>query len=86
MAAARRHAPLLQLSAQGAATTPSNPLPPPHTHRAPAQVFGVDVGFGQVVGSIAQEPRVTVMERTNLRHMQPDDLPCKVRVGDRRRR
>jgi predicted rRNA methylase YqxC with S4 and FtsJ domains len=48
--------------------------------RAP-QVFGVDVGFGQVVGSISQEPRVTVMERTNLRHLQPGDLPCKVRAA-----
>lgn len=41
----------------------------------------MDVGYGQVVGSIAQDPRVTVMERTNLRHLQPQDLPCKVSQG-----
>lgn len=45
------------------------------------QVFGVDVGYGQVVGSIAQDPRVTVMERTNLRHLKPEDLPRKVGGG-----
>lgn len=56
---------------------------PPTAHPLPTplgQVFGVDVGFGQVVGSIAQDERVTVMERTNLRHLQPDNLPCKARA------
>jgi 23S rRNA (cytidine1920-2'-O)/16S rRNA (cytidine1409-2'-O)-methyltransferase len=43
-------------------------------------VYGVDVGYGQVMGSIAQEPRVTVMERTNLRHLKPEDLPTRVRT------
>lgn len=46
--------------------------------RGAARVFGVDVGHGQVAGSIAQDPRVVVMERTNLRHLKPEDLPCKV--------
>jgi predicted rRNA methylase YqxC with S4 and FtsJ domains len=43
------------------------------------QVFGIDVGHGQVMGSIAQDPRVTVMERTNLRHLKPEQLPEQVR-------
>jgi ribosomal 50S subunit-recycling heat shock protein len=42
-------------------------------------VYGVDVGHGQVMGSIAQDPRVTVMEKTNLRHLAPSDLPEQVR-------
>jgi hypothetical protein len=42
------------------------------------QVYGVDVGHGQVMGSIAQDPRVTVMEKTNLRHMAAGDLPEQV--------
>jgi predicted rRNA methylase YqxC with S4 and FtsJ domains len=44
----------------------------------PGQVYGVDVGHGQVMGSIAQDPRVTVMERINLRHLQPSQLPEQV--------
>lgn len=44
------------------------------------QVYGVDVGYGQVMGSIAQDPRVTVMERTNLRHLQPGDLGEGVQI------
>jgi 23S rRNA (cytidine1920-2'-O)/16S rRNA (cytidine1409-2'-O)-methyltransferase len=46
-----------------------------------SQVYGVDVGHGQVMGSIAQDPRVTVMERTNLRHLTPDALPEQVRTS-----
>lgn len=38
----------------------------------------MDVGHGQVMGSIAQDPRVTVMERTNLRHLRPEQLPEQV--------
>ena len=39
-----------------------------------AQVYGVDVGYGQVAWSLRQDPRVTLLERTNLRHLQPGDL------------
>jgi hypothetical protein len=45
------------------------------------QVYGVDVGHGQVMGSIAQDLRVTVMEKTNLRHMTAGDLPEQVGTG-----
>lgn len=31
------------------------------------KVYGIDVGYGQVHEKIAQDPRVTVLERTNLR-------------------
>lgn len=39
-----------------------------------AQVYGVDVGYGQVAWSLRQDPRVILKERTNLRHLTPADL------------
>lgn len=38
-------------------------------------VIAVDVGYGQLAWSLQQDARVTVMDRTNVRHLQPDDLP-----------
>lgn len=35
------------------------------------KVYGVDVGYGQVHEKIRNDPRVIVMERTNLRSMDP---------------
>jgi 23S rRNA (cytidine1920-2'-O)/16S rRNA (cytidine1409-2'-O)-methyltransferase len=37
-------------------------------------VDAVDVGRGQLAWSLRDDPRVTVRERTNVRHLQPDDL------------
>ena len=39
-----------------------------------SRVFGVDVGYGQTAWSLRTDPRVVLRERTNLRHLQPDDL------------
>jgi len=39
-----------------------------------AHVYGIDVGYGQVAWSIRQDPRVTLHERTNLRHTKPETL------------
>ena len=39
-----------------------------------ARVYGVDVGYGQVAWEIRQDARVVLRERTNLRHLQPDQL------------
>ncbi len=44
-----------------------------------AHVYGIDVGYGQVAWTVRQDPRVTLLERTNLRHLQPEVLY----VGDR---
>jgi 23S rRNA (cytidine1920-2'-O)/16S rRNA (cytidine1409-2'-O)-methyltransferase len=33
-------------------------------------VFAVDVGYGQLDARLREEPRVTVMERTNARHLE----------------
>jgi 23S rRNA (cytidine1920-2'-O)/16S rRNA (cytidine1409-2'-O)-methyltransferase len=37
-------------------------------------VYGIDVGYGQVAWNLRQDPRVTLSERTNLRHLTPEDL------------
>lgn len=41
-----------------------------------ARVFAVDVGYGQFAWKLRQDERVTVIERTNIRHMNPDALPA----------
>ncbi|OQY54084.1 MAG: TlyA family rRNA (cytidine-2'-O)-methyltransferase [Desulfobacteraceae bacterium 4572_88] len=41
-----------------------------------ARVFAVDVGYGQLAWKLRQDSRVTVIERTNIRHMPPETLPC----------
>lgn len=38
------------------------------------QVYGVDVGYGQVAWRLRTDPRVILKERTNLRYLQPSDL------------
>ena len=35
-----------------------------------ARVYAVDVGYGQLAWKLRQDPRVAVIERTNIRHMQ----------------
>ncbi|KAG0624687.1 hypothetical protein M758_3G267500 [Ceratodon purpureus] len=35
-----------------------------------ARIYGVDVGYGQVAEKIRVDPRVTVIERTNLRYLE----------------
>jgi 23S rRNA (cytidine1920-2'-O)/16S rRNA (cytidine1409-2'-O)-methyltransferase len=39
-----------------------------------SHVFAIDVGYGQLAWSIRNDPRVTVMERTNIRYVKPEDL------------
>lgn len=38
------------------------------------QVYGIDVGYGQVAWKLRIDPRVILKERTNFRHLQPGDL------------
>lgn len=38
------------------------------------QVYGIDVGYGQVAWKIRQDPRVVLRERTNIRHLAPVEL------------
>ncbi|MFN5193269.1 MAG: TlyA family RNA methyltransferase, partial [Cyanobacteriota bacterium] len=39
-----------------------------------ARVYGVDVGYGQTAWSLRTDDRVVLRERTNLRHLQADQL------------
>jgi len=38
------------------------------------RVYGVDVGYGQTAWSLRTDERVVLRERTNLRHLQPEQL------------
>jgi len=42
--------------------------------RGAEQVYAVDVGHGQLAGRLRDDPRVTVWERTNLRHLTLDHV------------
>ena len=52
--------------------------------RDAASVVAVDVGYGQIHHRIRTDDRVTVIERTNIRHADPEDLgaPFDVIVAD----
>lgn len=39
-----------------------------------SKVYAVDVGYGQLDWSLRQDPRVVVMERTNIRNITRDDI------------
>jgi 23S rRNA (cytidine1920-2'-O)/16S rRNA (cytidine1409-2'-O)-methyltransferase len=43
--------------------------------RGAAHVVAVDVGYGQLAWSLRSDPRVTVLERTNVRELVIGDLP-----------
>ena len=48
------------------------------------KVFAIDVGYGQLDWKIRSDPRVVVMERTNVRYVTPDQLgePLDLSVVD----
>jgi len=48
--------------------------------RGAAHVVAVDVGHGQLAPRLRGDPRVTLMERTNIRSLGPDDIPNPVGV------
>ncbi len=48
-----------------------------------AKAYAVDVGYGQLAWSLRQDPRVVVLERTNIRYLtseQLDELPNFVTI------
>ena len=49
-----------------------------------SKVFAIDVGYGQLAWKIRSDPRVVVMERTNIRYVTPEDLgePLDLSVVD----
>ena len=40
-----------------------------------AHVYAVDVGYGQLAWKLRQDPRVSAIERTNIRHMPLEMIP-----------
>jgi 23S rRNA (cytidine1920-2'-O)/16S rRNA (cytidine1409-2'-O)-methyltransferase len=52
--------------------------------RGAARVYCIDVGHGQLDWKIASDPRVVVIDRTNIRHMEPTRIPerCTLAVTD----
>ena len=53
-------------------------------HRGATRVYAIDVGYGQLAWSLRQDPRVVVLERQNVRHIDlalvPE--PCDLAVID----
>ena len=43
--------------------------------RGAARVIALDVGYGQLAARLKNDPRVTVLDRTNVRFVEPRDLP-----------
>ena len=37
-------------------------------------VYAIDVGYGQLAWKLREDPRVTVMEKTNIRYVVPEDI------------
>lgn len=42
--------------------------------RGARKVYSIDVGYGQLAWKLRQDPRVVCMERTNIRHVTPEQL------------
>ena len=52
--------------------------------RGAARVYAIDVGYGQLAWKLRRDPRVVVLERTNIRHLAalPDGLVAEFAVID----
>lgn len=52
--------------------------------RGAAHVVAVDVGYGQLAWELQQDPRVTVLDRTNIRHLTGEQVgePVDLIVAD----
>lgn len=48
--------------------------------RGAERVIAVDVGYGQLAWSLRNDPRVSVMERTNARYLRPQDIPFRPNI------
>src|SRR6202171_3637911 len=50
--------------------------------RGAVRVIAVDVGYGQLAWSLRQDPRVTVLERVNIRYLGQLPMPADLAVID----
>jgi 23S rRNA (cytidine1920-2'-O)/16S rRNA (cytidine1409-2'-O)-methyltransferase len=46
--------------------------------RGVKRVYAVDVGYGQLAWKLRNNPRVILLEKTNIRYLTPESLPEKV--------
>jgi 23S rRNA (cytidine1920-2'-O)/16S rRNA (cytidine1409-2'-O)-methyltransferase len=46
--------------------------------RGAARVIAIDVGYGQLDWGLRNDPRVTLIERTNIRFLEPTSVPYPV--------
>lgn len=46
--------------------------------RGAQRVYAIDVGYGQLAWRLRTDSRVIVMDRVNIRHLQPHDIPEQV--------
>ncbi|GJL57484.1 MAG: TlyA family rRNA (cytidine-2'-O)-methyltransferase [Nitrospirales bacterium] len=46
--------------------------------RGANRVYAIDVGYGQLDWKLRTDPRVVVMDRCNIRHLCPQDIPEQV--------
>lgn len=46
-----------------------------------AKVYAIDVGYGQLAWKLRQDQRVVVIERTNIRYMEPAQMPEKAALA-----
>ena len=49
--------------------------------RGARRVYAVDVGYGQLDWKLRNDPRVVVMEKKNIRYLQPEELPEQPRLA-----
>ena len=49
--------------------------------RGAREVIAVDVGYGQLAWKLRQDPRVTLRERVNVRHLDPAELPYRAEIA-----
>ncbi len=50
--------------------------------RGAARVYAIDVGYGQLAWTLRQDPRVVVLERTNIRYLEALPEPCDLATVD----
>lgn len=46
--------------------------------RGVKRVIAIDVGYGQLHWKLRQDPRVTILEKTNIRYLRPENLNDRV--------
>ncbi len=45
------------------------------------KVYCIDVGYGQLAWKLRQDPRVVLLERTNIRHLEMDRIPETIDIA-----